>query len=274
MQKIFSSLGVTEVEVKSIIDNIHQHYTQVIKPKKKFGKKQLDKNGKVRLRFLLVPSPQLKTIQEVINSYLQQLPLPQNMYGAVAGKNNIQNAKQHLNKKYFFIVDLKDFFTYINHTQVFQMLVKRGFSASSARIISKLTTYQKSLPQGPPSSPIIANLVFADTVQELNDLIEGKGIMFTNYLDDLCFSSDSNFKGLSNTILNIIRKNRFYPSNNKIHYKIGSCEVTGLVVHKNTLSVVPKMREEAETNLYLARYVRRVDYENTLTKNLLSKSVN
>ncbi len=274
MQNIYTVLKTSEVEVKNIIANVHNHYVPGIQPKKKFGKKQIDKNGKVRKRYLLIPSLDLKSIQQEIHTYLKQFLLPGNMHGAISGKNNIENAKQHLNKKYFFTIDLKDFFTYINYNQVFQMLIKRGVPAPFARTISKLSTYQKSLPQGAPSSPIIANLVFADTVKELNAFIDGKEIVFSNFLDDLCFSSNSDFKSIGNIILDIIRKNKFYPSHNKIHYRIDSCEITGLILRGNSINIISKMREEAKTNQYLKPYVRKIDYENELIQIKALKAIN
>jgi len=85
---------------------------------------QRDDLGNIKYRELLVPDFILKSRQQYIARLLNQFQLPPYMYGSIEGKNNIQNAQQHLNKKYFLTVDLKNFFTNINHHQVYKIVLQ------------------------------------------------------------------------------------------------------------------------------------------------------
>ena len=204
----------------------------------KYGEYQLDNKGNKKLRNLCISSNSLKKIQQRIHLLL------------------ILNARQHIGNKYFFSVDLKDFFSNINHRQVFQMLRQNNFSPTVSRILTQLTTYKGSLPQGPPSSPIIANLVFVETGKQLMDAIKDHRITFTSYLDDLTFSSKKDFKSTTTTLLEIIENGGFRLNPKKISYKTSYPEVTGTTIHANKLWPVARMKERAKENPHVAAYIK------------------
>ena len=181
------------------------------------------------------------------------------MYGSIQGSNNVINALQHIDNIFFLKIDLKNYFSNISNKQVHRALLKNGFSWEVARILTKLTTYHCSLPQGAPSSPVLANLVFVKTAKQLEDFIKANGITFTVFLDDLVFSSKKCFKELVPGILNIMRENGFFPHNNKINYRKYNCDVTGLSVGGGKLRIAPKMRQGALTNARVNVYIRFVN---------------
>src|SRR5690606_10788268 len=101
-----------------------------------------------------------KRIQKNI---LLKIDLPNYAFGAVKGKDNVDNAKQHQGKKYKFTTDLKDFFPSITNKAVNEMFVSQGFSHKVSGLLTKLTTYKGKIPQGAPTSSTLANLVFIKT---------------------------------------------------------------------------------------------------------------
>jgi RNA-directed DNA polymerase len=224
----------------------------------KFGKPQEGKNNSIKLRHLIPPVQSLKLIQSRICNHLQKVYLPDCMYGAVDESNNVLNALQHIESKYFFTIDLKDFFSKISHKQVHQMFIENGYCWEAARILTKLTTYKYNLPQGAPTSPVIANLAFKQTALQLMEIIKGYGITFTTFLDDLTFSSKKDFHQLQTSILETIRINNFFPHHKKIHYCENICDVTGLFVGNSELKIHPKMLEAAATNYKVRKYVAYV----------------
>lgn len=262
IQDLYKFLGSSQDELNHILINIKENYRQHSQPKIKFGQHQKDDYGRIRLRHLLIPSDRLYFFQKKINELLRKINLPGYMYGCLPGKNHVLNAGHHLNQNYFLTIDLKNFFTNINHRQVFSMLVKNGFSTPVSKLLTKLSTYNKSLPQGSPSSPAVANLVFLETANKLATLAKSCDIRFSCFLDDLTFSSKRPFKHLVPTILDMIKLAGFFPSQSKISYRVGTCEVTGLIIRQNKLHVVRQMREEAKTNPSLNRYVRSIDLLN------------
>jgi len=226
-------LGSSERELLYIIKNIDHNYYHRRQPKKKYGEDQLDKKGRIKFRDLCISYYPLKRIQKRIHNLLLQIELPEYAYGSVIKKNNILNARQHINNRYFFSIDLKDFFPNITHNQVFRMFLQNNFSSTVSRILTQLTTYKGVLPQGPPSSPIIANLVFVETGRLLKEKIKDDSITFTSFMDDLTFSSKKDFKSLVPDLIEIIKANGFRINHKKIGYKVSKPEVTGAIIHAN-----------------------------------------
>src|SRR6187399_3218730 len=97
LPNLYSSIGLSKEGVKIITENINNYYEKRSQPKRKFGEDQTDGEGKIRYRDLMVPKFKLKLVQQRINYIIQKIPLPDNMFGSVKGKNNILNAGQHLN---------------------------------------------------------------------------------------------------------------------------------------------------------------------------------
>ncbi|QEC69614.1 RNA-directed DNA polymerase [Panacibacter ginsenosidivorans] len=262
LPNLYSFLHLTRAELNVILDDIGKYYKPVTIPKRKFGEDQIDNKGNIRYRELLVPKGSLKIAQQRINDLLQNIPVPDYMYGSIPGKNHILNAQNHLTQKFFLTIDLKKFFSNITHYQVHQMLHNNGFSYSTSHILTKLTTFQKSLPQGAPSSPVIANLVFLNTAKRLFEFGKSHEITYTNYLDDQSFSSQYSFKHLVPKILEAIREGEFFPSHNKIHYRTRSCEITGLIVKGHLLNLIPKMKKKVETNNFVKAYAKQIQHAN------------
>ena len=271
LPNLYANIGLSKEELKSMIANISNLYREVERPKMKFGVEQINGLGKIKYRNLLVPAYKLKTTQKNIDLLLKNIPLPDNMFGSVAKKNNILHAGEHLNKKFFLTIDLKDFFLKITSYQVSKMLFANGFSKDTTSILTTITTLKNSLPQGAPSSPVIANLVIKNMVNEISDFVRPFSITFTSYVDDLAFSSDKCFKNIVTAIIDIIKKYGFFPAYKKIHYRTGSCEITGLIVCYDKLRIIPLMRIKASTNANLNTYVQRVDRFNRERKLVRNK---
>ena len=250
------TLGVSEQEFAYIITNIDRYYYNYKQPKKKYGEYQRDEKKNVKFRNLCISRYPLKRIQKRIHDLLLQIALPAYAFGSVKGKNNILNAREHINNKHFFSVDLKDFFSNINHHQVFRMFTQNNFSPTVSRILTQLTTYKGSLPQGPPSSPIIANLVFVETGNQLKASAKEHSIIFTNFVDDLNFSSKWDFKLITQNLIKIIKSGGFYINQKKVSYKVSRPEVTGTIIRQNKLWPIAQMKERAKTNPRIAAYIR------------------
>jgi RNA-directed DNA polymerase len=255
---LYSTLNVSKKTISRIIYNPDKYYYETDQPKKKFGKNQIDKNGDIRYRHLIPPVDSLKSIQSDICVLLQKITLPDCMFGSVKGSNNIINSLEHIENEFFFKVDLKNFFGNITCKQVHYTLMKHGYSWNVARIITRLTTHKYQLPQGAPSSPVIANLVFADTAKRLDLLARSNDITFTTYLDDLVFSSKKDFKKLHSIFLQVIKSDGFYTNYDKIQSKHHICEITGLRVGKGKIRLIPEMLKESLHNRQIRGYANSV----------------
>lgn len=228
----------------------------MLRPKMKFGKPQHDKKGIIKLRELHTSLYPLKELQSTIYQKIPKpIKLPDYAYGSAPERNNVLNALQHCRNRYFLTIDLKNYFSLIKEKQVEKMFLRNGFSIDIATLLARLTTYRGFLPQGPPTSPAISNLVFAETGLKLLDLCKQNGITFTTYLDDLVFSSKHDFKELLPEILQIVKDGGFYLHPEKIHYRKNSSEVTGLIVRNGCLFFTKQMLEREDTGR-LEGYIR------------------
>jgi RNA-directed DNA polymerase len=175
-------------------------------PKKKGGHRKIQ-----------APSPELLAIQKHLNPYFQAIYLmvkPKEVHGFINKPEGYEychsifsNAKPHVNKKHLLNMDLKDFFPSISAKRVRQILVKHiGINDSQmADVLALLCTYQKSLPIGAPTSPVLSNFACLEMDKELAAYCLLKDIDYTRYADDLTFScndyltanDDSGFKNIN-----------------------------------------------------------------------------
>lgn len=225
--------------IKNIIDNIDAYYIS-------WEKKKLDKdtslpilvNGKPKIRQLNSTKIELKKIQKRIYRFLlANIELPEYAYGGIPKRDNVLNAKQHQGNKYIFTTDLKSYFPSISHNQVFSLFIELGFSPTISRILTQLTTYKYQVPQGVPTSTLIANLVFKKTGDKISDFAKLNQLKFTTFVDDLTLSSKTDFKDKIPEILAIIVNDGYGISHKKTSYKTKNPIITGVVCQNNKLKL-------------------------------------
>ncbi|GAB3925010.1 reverse transcriptase family protein [Mucilaginibacter myungsuensis] len=240
----YLNLKVSFLSALSLYPN--RYYRKVDRLKQKFGKDQLNTDGTKRERNTVEPCIYVKDVQKKLNRILQLYSLPNCMLGGVKGRNNIQNAFIHKDNRHFLTVDLEQFFNNISNRQVFRALTDNGFSWEDARAITKLTTYEKRLPQGAPTSTVLANMVLSKTAIILERFCAEHNITFTCFVDDLTFSSKTNFKYLSRQIIRIIKDGGFKINDRKVKYSHDRCEITGLFIYKGKLGLEKGMLNDLD----------------------------
>lgn len=242
--KLCRILNVKDKDLKELLNNIDNYYYLISNPK--LGKDSiqlLDKLGRPRTRDLYPSIKQLKRVQrDIYKKILKKIKLPSYAFGGVEKRDNILNAKMHQGNKYFFNTDLRNFYPLITNTQVYSMFASRGFSPSVANILTKLTTYKGQLPQGTPTSPYIANLVFVKAGKEIQKLALVNNLTFTTFVDDITLSSKEDFKHNLNAIIEMITLNGFKISHNKTFYQTKKPKVTNVIVGNNGLSLASEYK--------------------------------
>ena len=149
------------------------------------------RNG--RKRRIEAPTPTLKFIQRLIHESLTRVygPHPA-VHGFTPGRSILTNAQSHLARHYVLNIDLADFFPSITRKRVYGRLVSAPyeFDGKVANLIAALSTNAFSqLPQGSPSSPVIANMVTANLDADLAVLCGSLGCWYTRYADDITIST-------------------------------------------------------------------------------------
>ena len=225
--------------IENIIDKINAHY--ISWEKKKFDKdtnQPILVSGKPKIRQLNSTKIELKKIQKRISKFLlANVELPEYAYGGISKRDNVLNAKQHQGNKYIFITDLKSYFPSISHNQVFDLFLELVFSPTISRILTQLTTYKYQVPQGVPTSTLLANLVFKKTGDKISEFAKSNQMKFTTFVDDLTLSSKTDFKDKIPAIIEILSNDGYKISHKKTSYKTKNPIITGIICQNNKLKL-------------------------------------
>ena len=185
-------------------------------------------------------------------------------HGFIKNRGVLTNAQQHLNKKYLFKIDIKDFFKSIPTQGIGNVFIKLGFSERGAEIFSNLCTFNDILYEGFSTSPILANLYCLDLDFDLKLLAEKYEVEISRYSDDITFSSDTDNFPLIDEIKEIFEKYTFEINEEKtINLKYGQPQyVTGLSISNDKYPRVPKrMKRKIRQELYyLNKYPKNYFY--------------
>ena len=126
----------------------------------KFTEKRISKRSGGE-RIINPPKKKLKDIQRtILDVILKQINYLPCVYGLTSQTNIFENAKQHQKNsdKYILLIDIKDFFPSVNVDKVTRLYKKIGFNKENSKILAKLCTFNKCLPQGSPTSCHLASL--------------------------------------------------------------------------------------------------------------------
>lgn len=220
--------------------NNNDLYTSFKIPKKSGGERMID-----------APIGPLKYIQrKLAQKIIEHMNYMEDEYqiknkishGFVKNKSIITNAEIHRNKRYVLNVDLEDFFPTLHFGRVRGFFIKNKYfklDPKIATIIAQLSCHDGALPQGAPTSPIIANLIANILDLKILKLTQKYQLDYTRYVDDLSFSTnEKNFinekKYFLQELEKIINQSGFKINKNKsrIQYCNSRQAVTGLTVNQ------------------------------------------
>jgi hypothetical protein len=162
--------------------------------------------GAGRKRRIDIPRNSLKEIQyyilkNILGKALAALP---DFIVCKPNQSAIHGASKHIDAKYLVNMDLKDFYPSIRVNQVIFYLknLERPDSLDyfkstkeqapkishwEAVLVGKLLTWRGILPQGAPTSPAIANMVFERYDNQIIKKL-GNGFQYSRYMDDITVS--------------------------------------------------------------------------------------
>ncbi len=136
-----------------------------------------------------------------------------------------QNAKQlvqkHLQNKYFYQFDVKDFFLSIDLTILKNLAVKYQ-TADLTNVISECAFAQeKGLGIGLLPSPFLSNLYLIEFDKQMEAYAQNHNLIYTRYADDLTFSSNTNYNQeiLITKLQSELSPLKLQLNLNKTHYK-------------------------------------------------------
>lgn len=245
IRNLASRIGVSPARLRKVADDVASHYRQIPL-----------RTGPDKVRILRIPDAELMDIQRRIKKWvLDPIALSKDVHGGVRGRSPRSNAMQHVGQPCIVTLDVRKFFDKVRHTVVHQMFRNEfGFGRDVAYLLTRLTTLDSRLPQGAPTSTVVANLLLTKPVDgPLSEQAARVGIRYTRFVDDLAFSG-SNPRQLMNTAarllsqcrLQIYRKNTKRPTASKLKIRPRSTaqEITGLLVNSAKGPSVSRVRRD------------------------------
>jgi retron-type reverse transcriptase len=186
------------------------------------------------LREINAPSKKMKPIQRwILDNILYKLDSGDYAHGFIPGKTIYTNAKAHVNKDLILGIDIKDFFPSIKFVDIQIIFISAGYTTRVSRLLADLCTFHWKLPQGAPTSPMLANLVALNLDKKISQCCKRANFEYTRYADDITISGSYDLSMHMETIIKIINESGFDVNNQKVRMvsKGARQKVTGLVVN-------------------------------------------
>ena len=146
------------------------------------------------LRRISSPANALKIIQRKLNQVLQAVYRARSpVHGFARTRSLRSNAARHLGAEWVLNFDLADFFPSIHFGRVLGMFKHKPYNLpdEAAQTLAQICCYEKSLPAGAPTSPVVANMICARLDAEMKALAKRYGCVYTRYADDITISTKS-----------------------------------------------------------------------------------
>lgn len=167
-------------------------------------------------RLLEVPEQRMRRAQRtLLDTVIGVLPAHDAAHGFMPGRGVISGAEAHLGSAVVIALDLVSFFSRVPAKQIYAVLRRAGLPEAVAHRVTALCTHavppavlagmppggspeerfalrqalaRPHLPQGAPSSPMLANLAVRRLDARLSGWADAADARYTRYADDLSFS--------------------------------------------------------------------------------------
>lgn len=210
--------------------------SMAMEPRRRYRAFRIAKrNGGSRL--IEAPLPVLRLVQRWIHeNVLLHTTSSEHCIGFRTGHSTGDAARPHEGAEMVARLDLKDFFHSVDSRATFRVFRRLGYHRDLSWFLTRLCTVNGRLPQGAPTSPLIANLAADDMDRRIAGITRKREVTYTRYADDLTFSGA--LHAVVRTIPlaeRIIRDEGFHPRDSKRYYADRSQrqEVLGLVVNES-----------------------------------------
>lgn len=253
----------SEGKINDTIFQIEKFYSKIEIPKK-IG---------TRTIYVIDQKSSLYQIQKNIQkNFLAQIKIPICAKGFYKETSYCDFLKEHVGKKYYMRMDIKDFFDSITVDQIYENLQDIVKSIDAIRLILGICTYHGVLPQGAVTSPMLSNLVFRRIDQRILKYCQKFDVTYTRYADDLLFSSNSidfkNKKWFYKKIKYILQEKGFKSNYSKRRMEIEKLSLGGFVVEEEITLSRKKLNNINKILYYFKDKENNTKY--TVDKNLVN----
>jgi RNA-directed DNA polymerase len=192
----FTPAGLSWVLYKVPLQN---HYHKFEIPKKKGGSRQICAPiGALKMLQKNLSELLYDCREEIQKAELEQAKIERRAprrplsHGFREGQSIFEHARLHQRSRFVLNLDLNDFFPSFNFGRVRGFFMKdRAFELHErvATVVAQIACFENSLPQGSPSSPVIADMLAHILDVRLVRLAKAHRVVYSRYADDLTFST-------------------------------------------------------------------------------------
>jgi RNA-directed DNA polymerase len=201
-------------------------------------------------RVISAPTGGLKILQHKLSQVLDAVyGVKTSVHGFVRERSIKTNAMQHVHRRFILNLDLEDFFPSIHFGRVRGLLMARPYNCNAevATTLAQICfTGERGLPQGAPTSPVVANMICAGMDAKLSKLANKYRCTYTRYSDDITISTTkSRFPSalatrapgvleVGNELVSAVTESGFKlnPNKQRLLTRFDRQEVTGLVTNE------------------------------------------
>jgi hypothetical protein len=238
--------------------------------------KEIKSNSNGDWRHIANPNKVLKKVQNKIYLAIlkkQMLLLPNGVIGGISGKSIKDNSNPHLRQEMVVTIDIKKCYPNTTVKMVFKAWRETiDCGEKIAQLLTQLTTFQRQLPQGAPTSNALCNLCLLPVFNEIKTYSDSHDIGFTLFVDDITVSGKTKavLDSIS-SIVAIIKKYGYSVSNRKIRKMPANKPqiVTGIVVNRKISLAHNKIESVRSSILLIARRnsgITRYEYNSIFGK--------
>lgn len=173
-------LYTTDAALMALCDSERPRYSYWTEKKKSGGERPIS-----------APFQELKRVQKRLSDVLHKIKLPDYVYAPVKGRSYVDNGLVHKHQRAFCLLDIEDFYPSCTEAKIvgfFRNIMKCDLDISVT--LARLTCDKGSLPQGSPTSPILAYLAYSEMWDAIAAHADEGGNKFSLYADDLTISGD------------------------------------------------------------------------------------
>lgn len=238
-------LGKNTSYLASVVNASSSHYREFTIPKRSGG-----------LRTISAPYPALLDCQRWINQHiLSKVAIHSAAHGFASRKSIITNAQVHVGKEYFLKVDIKNFFPSITINQVITVFKNLGYTHKVSFYLASICCYEKVLPQGAPTSPMLSNIIATSMDNRLSRFARKFKLSYTRYADDLAFTGSSITVKHLQYITEIIQDCGFTvnPSKTLLQQKRNKRILTGISIAEQQIKIPRNYKRRLKMEIHCIR---------------------
>lgn len=194
LKKLCSILKINEEELNLLIES-HENSS--------FYNCYVNKDG----RLIQEPKKLMYRVHNRIANLLSRIKTPEYIHYSKKGRSHISNAEVHLHSKQLITFDIKSYYASISSESI-RVFFRHKLKCEQdiASLLSRLCTFNGSLPTGSQVSVYLCNLVNLDMFDEMNSQCEMFEQKFTVYADDITISGMSVNQSHYNVMSKILKR--------------------------------------------------------------------